>query len=261
MHSWASLDHRSGSSLVHATAVPWDTVVLGFRVAAVDSLQLVAADGAHDCLVALDAWSRGNNVHLLTCRLPADHLRESMTLEAHGFRFVETVLHPFKDLTSHRANVATGIAIAPATDADIARIKRWATRVFRFERYHSDPRIEDAAANARYGYWVEDAWRRRTASLLTAVDETSGDLCGFFLVQDESPEVNWLLTAIDPGRRGEGLGGRVWRAMLDHHLRAGARRVTTTISSRNVPVMGLYASLGFKYLAPEMTFHRFEYDA
>jgi RimJ/RimL family protein N-acetyltransferase len=37
--------------------------------------------------------------------------------------------------------------------------------------------------------------------------------------------------------------------------RQGARSIRTTISARNTAVMNLYARLGFRFSAPDMTFH------
>jgi len=256
METWPSLDARSGMSLVQARPVPWDTQIFGFRVASIDNLALVDEASSHEVLNALDSWTHSNRVVLTTCRLPSANLGESMKLEGRGFHFIETVLHPFIEIDAQLRADATGISIAHAAPADVDRLADFATRSFGFERYHADPRIDSGAANARYGHWIVDAWERASATLLKAVDNTTGDICGFFLTSTTTPHVHWLLTAIDPVRRGEGLGKRVWSAMLDYHLERQIETVTTTISAQNVPVMNLYASLGFRYLPPEMTFHR-----
>ncbi|EED35984.1 acetyltransferase, GNAT family [Luminiphilus syltensis NOR5-1B] len=81
-------------------------------------------------------------------------------------------------------------------------------------------------------------------------------MVGFFVVEHKrNQEIYWHLTAINPRWQGRGYGYRAWLAMLRHHQMAGYRSVTTTISAGNSRVLNLYAKLGFRFIAPEKTFH------
>jgi RimJ/RimL family protein N-acetyltransferase len=44
--------------------------------------------------------------------------------------------------------------------------------------------------------------------------------------------------------------------MIDRHRDRGMTAVETTISAHNLPVMNLYARLGFRFSQAEMTLHR-----
>jgi hypothetical protein len=43
--------------------------------------------------------------------------------------------------------------------------------------------------------------------------------------------------------------------MLAFHRREGVQEVSTSISSHNVAVLNLYASMGFRFPAPTITLH------
>ena len=68
-------------------------------------------------------------------------------------------------------------------------------------------------------------------------------------------QIAWRLTAVAPEFQGKGLGKGIWNSVLALHRDSGIDSVVTTISSANVRVLNLYSSLGFKFEAPEMTFH------
>jgi RimJ/RimL family protein N-acetyltransferase len=258
VQNWPTLDRQRGNCILRAKPVPWDTEVFGYRVGIVDFIALDDSDDADACLADLVRWIREHEVRLTSCRMNSDRLRESMALEALGFRFIETVLHPYLDLPELSESRGTHVSIEPATERDIPLLARWASRSFRYERYHVDPRVDTSAANARYGHWIEDAWRRGSDHLYKAVDEATGEMCAFFLTEEGISDVDWLLTAVDPERQGQGIGPFAWRAMIEFHRKSGVRTISTTISSRNSPVLRLYGKLGFSFLSPEITLHRVE---
>lgn len=256
METWPALETHWGLCLLRAKPVPWDTEIFKYRVGIVDAVALDDSSDADLCLGELDSWIRDNQVRLTSCRLEAERLRESMALEEIGFRFIETILHPHIDLDQFPEVGNTSISIQLAAETDVPTIVSWASRSFRFERYHTDPRVDINSANQRYGHWIEDAWRRKSNRLYKAVDESTGALRAFFLTNDSTPEVDWLLTAVHPDHQGQGIGPAAWRAMMEFHRASGGRSISTTISSRNSPVMRLYGKLGFSFTAPEITLHR-----
>ena len=79
---------------------------------------------------------------------------------------------------------------------------------------------------------------------------------GFFIVERRTDgTVYWHLTAVAPTWQGKGIGGDLWRTMLQRHRTEGADRVATTISGHNLPAINLYARLGFSFRSARMTFH------
>ena len=87
---------RDGGA-IECFVVPWDTATFGFPVAEITRFDLGADGRAAGLLADFDAWSAERGVRLVSCRLDHTKLRESMALEALGFRFVEMVHQPQLD--------------------------------------------------------------------------------------------------------------------------------------------------------------------
>jgi hypothetical protein len=47
----------------------------------------------------------------------------------------------------------------------------------------------------------------------------------------------------------------MWTSMLNRHALSGVTKVRTTIAARNVPVINLYARLGWRFMRCQMTYH------
>lgn len=237
-----------------AREVPWDTAIYGVPVVQVHELELLNPQGAMADHAAFQDWLVGENIGIVSARLGHERLRESMLLEANGYRFIEMVLHPRLDGLQKLEIPADTLEITPATGEDLRGIADIAEHAFGYERYHVDPRLDPRLADQRYGYWVRTSLHHPAQRLLKVVD--TDRLIGFFVVENQADlSVYWHLTAIAPPWQGRGYGRRAWLAMLRHHQDEGAESVITTISARNTRILNLYAQLKFRFMPPEMTFH------
>jgi RimJ/RimL family protein N-acetyltransferase len=237
-----------------AGLVPWDTEVFGFPVAQVHEISVQDPVASAAGWRSFGDWVSAHEVGIVSCRLAMDRLRESFQLEAHGFRFVEVVLHPHRATLDDLPPQRDGLGILQATDADLPGLIGIAERAFRHERYHVDPRLDPRLGERRYARWVRTSLGHPSQQLLKVVD--GARLVGFFVGERrDAGAVYWHLNAVAPEHHGQGYGRRAWQAMLHRHRDEGATSVTTTISVRNVAVQNLYAQLGFRFLPPEMTFH------
>ena len=63
------------------------------RCLTIDHIEILS-DGAHGDAKALMKHLDEVGVHMASCRLPHDRLRESMLLEDLGFRFIEMIFQP-----------------------------------------------------------------------------------------------------------------------------------------------------------------------
>lgn len=234
---------------------PWDTSVFGHNVADLLDLQFSTPGETKECLDALEDWLNMHTVKLAACRLRFDRYRESIALQERSFRYVEMLLHPYCKLEVPNSQETNLFRIGEATSQDISLITEWAGRCFQFERYHADPRISNEFASDRYRRWISDISLRKTAKILKVEDSTIDAMLAFFVVDDTTEQVNWILTALDPERTGKGLGKRVWAAMLDYHATNGHSSVVTSISSNNQRILNLYASMNFRFQPPEVTYH------
>jgi ribosomal protein S18 acetylase RimI-like enzyme len=246
---------QSGSGFsLKARLTPWDREVLGFPVAAITELEISDDADFKNVFDDFRQWLDAHHVGLVSCRLAQDKLKEASALEYEGFRFIETVLHPVHERLEAVGSDDGQIIISEAESQDVETIAGIAERSFGHERFHADPRIDNAKANRRYANWVSNTSADGNQQLLKITE--GGNLVAFFIVERVSPnKIYWHLTAVSPEYQGRGYGRRVWLAMLNRHKQDGIESVSTTISARNVPALNLYSSLNFRFLPPEMTFH------
>jgi RimJ/RimL family protein N-acetyltransferase len=239
---------------LRAQLVPWDRDAFGFQVAHIQDLEVIDSHGAMNDYANFQAWLDLEKVRIVSSRLPDDQLRESMFLEANGFRFIEMVLHPVLENLQSVDFPSQDLLIAPAQEADLPSLQDVAEHAFHYERYHIDPRLDRKLGDLRYGRWVKNSLGHPSQRLLKITD---GDrLIALFLVESRSNRAAyWHLTAISPMWQGRGYGHRVWQCVLRYHQSQGCESLMTTISARNVGVLNLYAKLGFRFSPPEMTFH------
>jgi RimJ/RimL family protein N-acetyltransferase len=235
--------------------VPWDSEIFGFPVAQISRLDLRAGADPGAILRDFDAWCAAENVRFASCRLDHTRLRESMALEAVGFRFVEMVHEPRLDLLDRVAAPRRMIQIGEAVEDDLPSIQEIAYSAFTTGRFLLDWRLPQELSRRRYAAWVRNSFEDPGHAVLKAtVDD---ELVGFFIVEARpDTSVYWHLTAIATRWQGKGFGTSLWRTMLLRHRTDGATSVSTTISAHNPPALNLYARLGFKFGAAQMTFHR-----
>jgi GNAT superfamily N-acetyltransferase len=233
---------------------PWDSEIFGFPVALIERLGEATRPRPDRFPVALFEWLERHRVGIASCRLPCTLLRESIGLEGAGFRFIEVVLHPFMDHLQDCRLAATGLHVSEARGPMLVAISELAANVFGNERYHADPRLDPAVADRRYAQWVLNSASATNTKVVGIFDNS--ELVAFFVCKEEAEgRVEWLLTAVAPKYQGRGIGLRAWMTMLSWHKSRGRKSVVTTIASRNVRVLNLYAKLGFHFLPPQMTFH------
>lgn len=247
---------RVGDAGLDCHLVPWDTAAFGFPVAEVTRLDLgPSGSPAGGLFAAFDAWCASRDVRLASCRLDHLQLRESMELEANGFRFVEMVYEPARAIGDLALAPRHPIEVREAGEADLPAIEAIAASAFGTGRFLLDHRLPPDLSHRRYRAWVRSSFEGGAQSVLAA--ELESDLVGFFIVEPRpDATVYWHLTAIAPGWQGRGIGQSVWQTMLLRHAAEGARTVRTTISAHNLAVLNLYARLGFSFSAARMTFHR-----
>ncbi len=248
-------DHQGSGMRLHARWVPWDTDIFGFPVAQITDIEVLRQDQAKQEFLLFDEWCDKHGIQWLSCRLPHDRLKESRFLEHQRFYFVEMVLHPVLENVSAIAPINHRLALKAAAEQDLPAIRGIAGAAFHNERYHIDPGFSTELANLRYRTWVDNAANSQKQRI--EVFEDQGRVIGFFIWEALNADtVYWHLTAINPAYHGQGYGRKAWLTMLDYHKSQGCKKVKTTISARNSPVLNLYASLNFHFEPPEMTFHK-----
>ncbi len=235
-------------------AVPWDTKIIGRQVAQLEQFRILDAPRAQADFKEFSQWCEEHNVFLCSCRLPHASLAESMFLEEHGFRFIELNYLPEIDGLSAFSLDSEDITVEKATLADREFLADVAGRIYQHGRFHQDARLGAEVGNKRYRAWLLNSFECDTQTVYNCL--LAGRTAAFFVVEARGLDhAFWSLVGLVPEFAGRGLAKAVWRAMLAYHRRQGVTRVSTSISSHNIPVLNLYVRLGFRFPAPSMTLH------
>jgi ribosomal protein S18 acetylase RimI-like enzyme len=165
------------------------------------------------------------------------------------------VYRPRLQRLQHLSAETGAVVVSEATADSLPAIERMAETAFTTGRFLLDPCLDGELSGRRYRHWVRSSFADPRHQVLKA--ELDGVLVGFFVVE-ERPDgtAYWHLTAIAPEHQGRGVGRAVWQAMIERHRQAGLQAVETTVSAHNLPVLGLYGRLGFRFEAADMTLHR-----
>ncbi|HOM12121.1 MAG TPA: GNAT family N-acetyltransferase [Rubrivivax sp.] len=241
---------------LRASLVPWDTESFGIPVAQVERIQVRAPRQAEADLRPLADWLAQHGIRLVSCRLDHGCLRESFVLEAVGFRFVEMVYAMQIDIDRESVSAAAVPSLhwRMASQEDLSSLGRIAASAFVTGRWTVDWRVGEGLAGKRYADWVGRSLHDPRHEVLVAVYDD--EIAGFFIVEvKHDGSAYWHLTAVAPEFRGRGVGRAMWQTMVGRHAAAGLRSVGTTIAARNIPVVNLYAKLGWRYVSCQMTFH------
>ena len=232
---------------------PWDEPFLQGPAAAISAIRVRTELEAAAPFEVFRNWCARNRVKLVSCRLPQDQLTECGFLEQRGFRFIELNYRPVLDgldgFTTDRE-----IDVRDAGPEDLEEISAFAGEIFTSGRFHVDPQVGPEIGNRRYGAWAGNAFHHPGQRVLKCCMEAR--TIAFMVVEQPTPASRfWSLVGLAPGLQGQGLGRRAWRAVIAFHRNEGANEVSTSISSHNVVVHNLYASLGFRFPSPTITLH------
>lgn len=240
--------------------VPWDTEIFGSPVAQIEGLEIRQLDAALDSFARYEDWAAARGIALAVCKLEAGRIAEIGWLQQRGFRWIETMYYPrLGDLQSSPVPLPDGaLALRPMRPDELPQVQAIAAEAFVTSRFFIDPHICRVRGAARYATWVRNSAGDPAQQVLVA--ELQGDIAGFFIVQERDQDgqrhAYWHLTAVAKAFQGRGMGRRLWRAVMAWHRERGCVSLGTAISGHNLPVLGLYGQLGFRFARAEATLHR-----
>ena len=238
---------------LEAMVVPWDTDILGFPVGQINQIKLNENVISQDLPSDFIAWREAQGLKMISYRTRHDNIKETIFLEENGFRFIEMV-YPVSMNDLSNINSSETIVLENALETDLDQIQSIAREAFSTGRFNIDPRLGAEIGGRRYAMWVLNSFKNPKHQIIKATVDSQ--IIGFFIVELIQPDtIYWHLTAIASQFQGQGFGKRVWSGMLARHKRDGLKKVHTTISAHNSPVINLYTKLGFKFEPPMMTFH------
>lgn len=246
---------RSEALTMDYYGVPWDSEILGYPVAGIDHLAVHEPEQADVEFSTFNDWRSREGIRLCSCRVRHDQLLEASFLQRQGFHFIELNYHPEVSGLQQLDLPSDGISIERAGALDRDTLVDIAGQVFEHGRFHQDPKLGAEVGNRRYGIWMKNAFAHPAQTVFQCLEQ--GRVVGFFVVEyPGESKAYWSLIGLAPGMGGQGLGTRVWQAMMRYHRDEGLQSIQTSISSHNIPILNLYAKLGFRFPLPDVTFHR-----
>ncbi|MEQ8601989.1 MAG: GNAT family N-acetyltransferase [Marivibrio sp.] len=171
-------------------------------------------------------------------------------LSPFGFRRVETLVTyegALDPQTAELEGVRRGEPSDAGACADIA------VQVFTHDRWHADPQIPNAAADAFKRAWVENDVRGRADTVLIA-EGAGGGVDGFVLALERERTAIVDLIAVSPRAQGRGVGRRLLRALA---AECGQRRRFGRAGTQetNLAAARLYESAGWRVADRQIGWH------
>lgn len=236
--------------------VPWDSDIFEVPVASLSFPNDESFPEAIDSLPAVfHTWCADRRVSLCHAALsPAAH-NAHRALRALGFHYVDTSLNPVLPnvLSSRLPPPRLPVRLAQPQDTDA--ILSIAASSFHHGRYHADPLFPKALADKRYRVWIHNTLRQPRPSDTVFVLEYKTSVAGFFHVSIDGSHCDMRLAAMDPSYKSSLLGVELYSSTVAELQRQGIRKITTTISATNTPVLNLFSTLGFHFAQPQLVFH------
>jgi ribosomal protein S18 acetylase RimI-like enzyme len=248
--TYAALD--ANHLLGDVALLPWDAAIFGFEIG---DYRLPADATAFDSTAlqaALERWADAERIELISATAPFADRDRARLLDAAGFRLIDVSLRVTNPRLAATILPAARTPVREAIAQDLPRLEQIATNAFRFGRYHADSRFPPPLANDRFRHWIINAVRSDDTVF---VQELAATVHGFLHVRVDGKSADLRLGAVDPGAADPFSGPDLYAASLQALQQRGVTRATARVPAANVSALNLYASLGFRFDAPDAVYH------
>lgn len=138
------------------------------------------------------------------------------------------------------------------TECNVQELFSLANNMFSHGRFAEDPMIDQNASNARYRYWISDMLDNSDRIIKKVFMKKKGALIGFMFYEQEKKEVCLKLGGVT--RKFVHLAPQFWSHVLSSFDKG--TMIKTVISARNIRVLNLYSSFGFKVYQALVGYHK-----
>jgi ribosomal protein S18 acetylase RimI-like enzyme len=209
----------------------------------------------------LEKFCRKHGVLFCIARCSADDAQAARTLEAQGFRLMDTLVHYQCRLPLRLEDVpAPPIVVRALRRGEEQRVRGLARLAFRGYpgHYHSDPRLPRRACDAVYEDWAyREACAHRRGRRCVRVAEWTGSIAGFLSLRFAGPrEAEGVLFAVSPRLQGHGLGQALMRDGAAFCAGRGAQRLAISTQITNLRSQRCWTRAGLEPLRFVHTFHK-----
>lgn len=227
---------------------PWESKLLKVNVFSLRSpqiLRLTAVDLQllpRPCLVAARVKSAAGK---LTSRL-----------KKLGFYLIEDYQvyeSPTSRLPKNSGKIATIRMIGTASSVACGKL---AQKSFQYDRFHSDPNIDDHLADLSRASWIANALNGRALFVLGAYIDKK--LVGFIDINRKNRVAAIDLIAVDVRYRRQDIAGQLIEAAKSRAGKLLFSRIQAGTQAKNLPAIGCYKKNDFKLIATYKTFHYYK---
>lgn len=209
----------------------------------------------------IDKAARSQGVQMLTVRIGVSDLPRVHAFEEAGYRLMDTLVYHDRplDVLPPRGALSDGLTCRLAVPDDAPAVAAVARAGFHgyMGHYHTDPRLDDAAADAAYVEWAETSTARVSPEAPVLVVESGGRIVSFLTLRRNSPEeMELVLSAVAPECHGQGLYAALISEAFPVSQAAGAKRIVTSTQINNYAVQRVWSRLGFIHCRSLYTFHK-----
>ncbi|MDQ6957778.1 MAG: hypothetical protein Q9M24_01555 [Mariprofundaceae bacterium] len=245
---------------------PWEDRNLGLKTFTINDgcLGLLSQGVLEDELSRLRC---DFNKFFIFSRLPKVHLHLVPVLQNCGFYLVEGIVCPvlrfdksplletFRMRSAQfipvrfKEHAVHFISLDDEREKYAERLLSIARESFSDDRFHIDFRCSEDVANRRFESWVNDLLDDR--QVMFDMLEVNREAAGFMARKGNS----LILAGFSRKYVRSGLGDYLWLGALQRMHEQGLRYAESLVSMNNIPVLNLYARLGFKFRNPQYSFH------
>lgn len=253
MESLKQIDFQLSDEKLTYQLIPWDSDYLHNTTAQVLSTQPDLPNP--ELLTQFCAQFASKD--LLFVKLAPTEQEKIKWFEQGGFYIIEESLEPRLNLSEWKwlGKLSDDYHLRPMRPAEIELIRQISAQAFvSVSRYFLDPKISQTGAAERYADWVNTSLGNKedVQVLVDAQDQ----VLGFFINQYAEGVADNRLIALDPARRGQGLGKELYVRMIQQAQAAGASQLISHVSAQNEIAMKFYQEFGAEFHHPQVVLHK-----
>jgi ribosomal protein S18 acetylase RimI-like enzyme len=203
-------------------------------------------------------------VSMMSMRVDVADIQRIHALENDGYRLMDTLVYYGGSLENLKGltTLPNGIVVRMASVSDKDAVSGVAQEVFRnyIGHYHSDLRIDNAAADQAYIQWAENSISNVSDDMPVLIAEEKGEVVGFLTMQLNTPEKGEIiLNGVHPDHQCRGVYSSLFEQSKYSLAEIGAKRIIISTQINNYAVQKVWARSGFVHEQSYYTFHKW-YD-
>lgn len=220
---------------------PWDGNPLNKSANSIT--QFRAEDEITASKLLLQFEKECSNINYTSVRQDSNNLHLNKSLSKAGYSQTEVVLKVTGILSKITIDnsMFNKFSLCEANEQDFIDVKKYAIKYFNHGKFHEDPLIPRISADIRNSNMVEEL----TSLYTTFVGKVENKIIGFMILNQDGNVVKLLLGGMHPDYRY--LSYSFWGKIFEKYKNEGIKKITTTISATNIPVVNLYSHFGFKF--------------